>query len=272
MQANLNIEQKSDSFSSEFSPNISVFEKPEESVSLKEFGLHVLEVTKGYNSSRTFYDSEPKENNPSWLLFVLLFSFSLFTFVRAFHRKRLKLLTKSLLSWKFGKQIIRYEKLYTHPVNFALVVNFLISIPLFFAICFNQYTGSLFSLSSISIILACYLLGFAIFKLLVYKFSAWVINCSEEMKEYIFQANLIAKFLGLTFSVLTILLCYSFIDFKILFSIGISVLIVGIGLQLIRGFLIALQKSKDLILIILYLCTLEFLPLIIMGKLVLNEL
>lgn len=268
-----NIEQSTDTIGSEelqsfdLTPN----EVIEENYGLEEFGKEAYSSTIIYHQNKVFYPSDLKENNPNWLVLVFILCFGLTAFVRGFHRKRLGLLTNALVNWKFGKQIIRYEKLYTHPVNIALALNFLIATPLFFALCYNQLSNRLISLFNLSLLLAAYLLLFSLLKLITYKLSAWVFNSSEEIKEYIFQTNLIAKFLGLVFIVLALLLCYSKVNFQILLWVGIAVLIIGIGLQVIRGFLIGLQKSKDLILIILYLCTLEILPLIILGKIVLNE-
>lgn len=274
LQDSTSIHYSTDSLSSDTIElfDLSPTETVDDSYWFKDFANDVYNTSSEYLQNRTFFNGESKERLPGWLAIAFLCCFALTAFVRGFHRKRLNLITKTLLNWKFGKQIVRYEKVYTHPVNIALIINFLIATPLFFALCYNEFSQNLIGLFNLGLIFSIALILFGIAKLALYKFSGWVFHSSEEMREYIFHVNLIAKFLGIIFFILTIFLAYSPINHLLIWWTGISILYIAIGLQILRGTLIGLQKSKDLILIILYLCTLEILPLLVMGKLVLNEL
>jgi hypothetical protein len=243
----------------------------------KDFVTDVLQSTQAYLESRIYFDGNPLEenyfkSNALLIILILILGISLIAFVRSFHRKRLKLISKALVNWKFGKQIVRYEKVYTHPVNVVLVLNFFLLGGLFFSFLILEITESTFSLLSILSISMLGLITFSVVKLIIYKFTGWVFKSKEIVTEYIFHVNLINKFLGFVFLVLCLVLSFSKLQHEPIYWIGITAIIISIGLQTFRGIFIGLQKSKDLILIILYLCTLEILPLLLMGKLILNEL
>jgi hypothetical protein len=243
----------------------------------EEFVSDVLVSTSDYLESRTFFEGKTFEENSftnksPWLVIILIICFSLIAFIRGFHRKRLKLISKAFINWKFGKQIVRYEKVYTHPVNIALVLNFHISTSLFFSfLIFDFIEPSVPPLKLLGIsMLAIFI--YSIAKLIIYKFTAWTLESKELVNEYVFHVNLINKFLGLIFLVLCLFLSFSKVPYEPIYWVGISAIIISIGIQTIRGVFIGRQKSNDLIFIILYLCTLEILPLLIMVKLILNEL
>lgn len=202
----------------------------------------------------------------SWILFLLLFSLGSLAFVRGIYRKRFSMLFQTFINWKLSKQIIRYEKVYTHPVNLLLLLNFIICVPLFFAIAslkeYNLHIPSFRLFISILIPLILYLLA----KFFSYQFSAWLLKEKEAIDEYVFQTNLFNKYVGVLFLILSILLIYSPISSTILFNIGLLTLLFFLVFQLIRGVIIGIQRAKSLHLIILYLCTLEILPWLVLGK------
>ncbi len=201
-----------------------------------------------------------------WMLFVLLFGFFCIAFTRSAYRKRFTMLFQTLLNWKLSKHIIRYEKVYTHPVNILLTLNFILCIPLFFGISRKWHLSLNEGIEVSFFMILLPLLSYLVIKLLSYKFSGWLFNMQEPIEEYIFQANLFNKYLGVAYLILTTLLIYSTIPFHILFNTGVTILILLLVFQLIRGVIIGLQSGNALFFIILYLCTLEILPWMILGK------
>ncbi len=235
-----------------------------------EFKQLALEKTIAYQKGQVRFQGASHQVQSGWILGLILFCFGLLAFIRSFHRKRFNLISKILFNWKLGKQIIRYEKVYTHPVNLALIANYLIASSLFFAFCFLNTkigTAEFFSLSSWFFL---FLLTYQLVKFILYLFSAWLFEQEDLIKEYLFHVNLLAKFQGIAFLLLLLLASYSSIAILPLTWIGIGLFCLSLAIQLLRGTRIGLQKSKGLILIILYLCTLEILPLLILVKAGLN--
>jgi hypothetical protein len=185
---------------------------------------------------------------------------------RSFYRKRFKLLFKTIFNWKIAKQIIRYEKVYTHPVNLMLTGIFLISSPLFFGFFVGEglfYSDNYFK-TVVSIATA--LLAFLILKLLAHYFFAWLFNSKASIEEYIFQSSLVNKIYGIVNLALLICLLYTNLSISWLFTISFFFLLLLLIIQILRGFLIGLEKGTPIQLIILYLCTLEILPWFLMAK------
>lgn len=185
---------------------------------------------------------------------------------RSFHRKRFKLLFKTIFNWKIAKQIIRYEKVYTHPVNLMLTGIFLISCPLFFG--FFVQDGSFASDSYLKTVIniASALFAFLLLKLLAHYFFAWLFNIKASIEEYIFQSSLVNKIYGIINLVLLICLLYTEVSLSILLFSSLVILFLLLVIQILRGVLIGLEKSTPIQFIILYLCTLEILPWFLMAK------
>lgn len=231
----------------------------------------IYKVSKVYKESVPYQAGIAKQTFvQSWMLILLLFGFGSLAFVRAVYRKRFSMLFQAFVNWKISKQIIRYEKVYTHPVNLLLMLNFVISIPLFLSVYYvksnqpEQETLQLFVLFLIP------LLAYLLIKLMAYQFTAWLLEEKEAMEEYVFQTNLFNKYLGVVYLFLASLLIYSPIRVEYLYYSALIILLFFLVFQLIRGALIGVQQKKNLFLIIVYLCTLEILPWLVFGKWVNN--
>lgn len=204
----------------------------------------------------------------AWILILLVVLFAGLAYAKAIYSKRFNLLAKTVINWKVAKSIIRFEKVYSHPVNLILNTIFILSAALFLGLCFsikysNQPLDSYFFLGLLGPITS-----YLISKLILYKFSGWIISDSEIIEEYVFQANLFNKILGVILLLINSLLIYSSINAGILISIGFSSFLLLFFLQLTRGVFIGREKGVKYLPIILYLCTLEILPWLILIKLV----
>jgi len=240
---------------------------------LNDWANDIYFVAKEYYRSIPYEQGIPNENIAEpWMLFLILLGFLGLAYVRAVHRKRFSMLFQTFINWKLSKQIIRYEKVYTHPANLILTFNYLFCIPLFFSLGYKIISSSQFSVVQLFFIIQLPLLFYILIKFLAYRFSAWLFDEREIIEEYVFQANLFNKYLAVSCLILSTLLLYSPISPKILVGIGLSTLFLFLLFQVIRGLIIGIEGGKSLYLIILYLCTLEILPWLILGKWINNGL
>lgn len=198
-------------------------------------------------------------------LLLSLLGISFIAVVIAFYRKRFSLLVNVFVNWKLSKQIIRYEKVHSHPVNILLMITFVIFFPLFYSLSISILKPDLDFLELLRMSSLFILLYFAV-KLMLYQFSAWLFEEKELFGQYIFQLNLYTKLMGILLLFLWIFLVYSPISTQVLFNISLLILLLFLALQTYRGFIIGRSEGKHLLLIILYLCALEILPWLLIYK------
>ena len=190
--------------------------------------------------------------------------------VLAFYRRRFNLLLNTFFNWKLSKQIIRYEKVHSHPVNIILLILFMGFFTLFYALSYSMVNQSMDFLALAQSI-GLFLLVYTLAKLALYHFSAWLFDEGEVINLYLFHINLHSKFMGISLLVLWIFLIYAPIPASILLNISLVILVLFLGFQTYRGIVIGRSEGKNLLLIILYLCTLEILPWLLIAKSVKND-
>ena len=137
-------------------------------------------------------------------------------------------------------------------------------VPLFFCFFLQAKAGGTYLFHFIITFLPLILYLFT--KLLLYKFSAWLFGEEEALEEYLFQTTLFNKYLGVVYLILTTLLIYSSVKIEVLYYSGLIMLALFLLFQLVRGFIIGIERGSNLLFIILYLCTLEITPWLILGK------
>lgn len=225
------------------------------------------------DNSNSFYHGIPKSNtNLNWSFLVLIFCLFLFAISKARFSKRLNLLFKSLKSWKFGKQIIRYERVYSHPTNIALLLIFLFSFSLFVQkVILAENFGNIAEIPfffMLSIILVLYFF----IKFLMFFSIGKIFGISEISNEYFFHILLFLKFSGVLLLPATLIYLYSSSANQLGLWLGISILIIAYFARIVRGVLIGLQANEKIYVIFLYLCSLEILPALVIGKFIKNML
>ncbi|MAY82672.1 MAG: hypothetical protein CMP59_00925 [Flavobacteriales bacterium] len=235
-----------------------------ESQSIGEWSesLYQAEIEKSQESTLA---GEAVVHSYGWgFLMISILGVGILAAVIAFYRKRFELLLGVLFNWKLSKQIIRYEKVHSHPVNILLMLAFLIFFPLFFAKIGSELSKYDFIFLWQRILM--YLVIYFVVKLILYRFSAWLFDEGSLINKYVFQLNLYSKFMGVLLIGMWILLIYSPIGIDYLFNFSMLILILFLTLQTARAFMIGRSEGKSLYLIILYLCTLEIVPWILIIK------
>lgn len=239
----------------------------EQHYSKAEWVEDVVAYNAYYNSQINYKQGVLKHSLvENWMLFILLFGFTSLAYVRTMYRKRFNMLVQTFSNWKVSKQIIRYEKVYAHPVNILLTINFILCFPLFFCLWAAALLEINYSLIPLYFSILGPLLIYIVLKLLVYKGSGWLVALNEPIEEYVFQANLFNKYLGVVYLILISFMMYSPISSDFLAQTGLAILVIFLSFQLIRGVIIGIENGINLYLIILYLCSLEILPWLVLGK------
>lgn len=215
----------------------------------------------------SYQEGIPKNNSyQNWSIIILILCFIMLAFSKAKYAKRIDLLIKSLKSWKFGKQVIRYERVYSHPTNIILLLIFLFSTSLFIQKALLVDTFRDLSGLQLFFSIACLFVGIYLLKILILLSVGKIFEISEFTNEYIFHFLLFLKLTGVLLLPISIFYLYSSVGNTLSIWLGICILIAAYFARIIRAFLIGLQANEKLYTIFLYLCTLEILPSLVIGK------
>jgi len=213
--------------------------------------------------------------SPDWVLGVLVVIFLLLAWVRIYHLKRLNQLLQAFLYKLHVYTLLRSNDSMLKRINWGLNAIFVLTMSLFLYQFIEHYGVKLpfvETMNSFLVIVPLLLLLYPV-KSLVLQLSGWIFNDSEKITEYIFNIFLINKVLGLFLVPIVVLAAYLSFGQAMLLHVGVMLVVLCYIYRLFRGYFIG-RSAANLsgFYILLYLCTLEILPLIIIAKFVSSEL
>lgn len=213
-----------------------------------------------------FVPKEKNKNTNSWETILLLIALFLIAFTKAFSPTRFQQIFKSLFSYYSAQEVVREEKVFFHRANFSMFFLFVLTSSLFIGNVFGQgyfEALSVFNYLQIAaVILLIYFIKFTSSSIL-----ATVFSVSGMVSTYIFNVLIYNYLAGLLLLPCLVLMYYSpFNPSVILNYIIIPLLIIILTFRLLRLYVIGRENSVLNFYIILYICTLEILPLVVLGK------
>lgn len=206
----------------------------------------------------------------SWITLLLLGIFLLLAWINKVYRKRTVQLANAFVSNRFVQQIIREEGVLTGRGSLALNLATLLIVSMFLFQVVRWANPSHIMLSDglLYSAIAGGLTLWALAKLLLVSASGVLLKAENEVREYLFNMLLFNQFLGLV--LLPLVLCLAFIPggSGVGFVIAGGVLAAGVfAFRVIKaGYLGFANTNFSGMYIILYLCTLEILPLMLLIK------
>jgi len=208
-----------------------------------------------------------------WLTVVLFSCILLFATIRYSYIKYIKHLFTALVNYPTSIRLLQESSYPSSHVTYRLDVVFYLAFSIFIYQVLN-----IFELANASnkftfflIVLAAVLVYFTVKKFL-YKVVGIMFETNAETNEYVFNLNNSNRTLGLSLLPLVALISFSPMQTPVyvLFA-GIIVVILFQLVLLLRGIFILMRKQFSIFYLFLYLCTLEFLPLLLIYKIVVVE-
>ncbi|MCG6188249.1 DUF4271 domain-containing protein [Maribellus maritimus] len=208
--------------------------------------------------------------NTDWLTFVLIATFVLFASVRFSFSKYIDYLFQSVVNYSSSFRMIE-EKNYS-------ISSGAVRLEIFFYLTFSVFLFQLVSYFNFKSPFGSWILFLLLFgsvliyfvaKKMIYRAVGTVIEGWEETGEYLFNHDNFNRVAGLILFPIVVLI--SFIPFEsigFLIFTGCVILVVFYFLLLGRGISILLKKQFSIFYLFLYLCSLEFLPLLLIYKIV----
>ena len=212
---------------------------------------------------------EKTGNNTDWLTIILLLGLVLFASVKNSFSKYIKHLMQSVFNYSTARRMF-YEK--NNSVYFAslrLEIFYYIAVSVFLYQIAIHY-GIVFQFGKFYLFLICFVLLVAYYavKIVLYRFVGLLIERQPETGEYLFNMSNFNSIVGIFIFPVTVFIAFN--PFKItgiMIITGILLLLTFYFLLIWRGIKILLKKPFSIFYLFLYLCTLEFLPLLLIYKL-----
>ncbi|MBL6657333.1 MAG: DUF4271 domain-containing protein [Flavobacteriales bacterium] len=195
--------------------------------------------------------------NQEWVFILFIFFFSYITFLKYNYFSRFVLILKSPFSQKHANQFLREE---------SRSSNKLYLLPLFAAFLSMYVVAQSFSMVSF-IFHFSWIISFLFFKYLFLVWLAYIFQKKYQFEEIIFQSFLYERVAAIVIFPLLLLLFYTSIPQNLVLNFIYIFLVSFTIYKIVRmAYLSFFNSSFSKAHIIIYLCTLEILPLIILSK------
>ncbi len=206
---------------------------------------------------------------PDWLLGIVILSLVLLAWLKLFYHKLLDQIMQSLTNYQLSVKLLRDQNIFSKRVAIALNTNFILMGGAFAYLIFGYFNLRPFPLNDILSYL-CYvgcLMMLLLARFVVLHVTGYLFDSRHVFREYLHQIFLIYKNLGIYLVILVIVLAYIREDLRIYFVYpGIVLVFTAYFLRIFKGVRILLNKDVLIFYLILYLCTLEILPFLILYR------
>lgn len=170
---------------------------------------------------------------------------------------------------------MREELVFSHRVSVLLFLNFTLvgGLIIFCATKFYGWEVGGFEGWQRYLLIVGIVAGAYLFKLLVGAFMRRIFNDPGLIKEYLFELFLVNKAIGVLFLPFAVAVCFINVGrLNLLFSVAGITFVLFVIFRLIQGLRMSLSYPVSRVYIILYLCTLEILPFLVVWKLISIEI
>jgi len=211
--------------------------------------------------------------NQDWILGVILVMWMIFASVRVGFQKYLGQLFVSLFSFSAATRLYQERGYKTMYGALRLDLIFHLVLPLsvfqvasFYKVDLPGYPSILFFLAILLIIN-----GYLFIKILLFQLGGSIVMLKTQTEESVFNIRLYYKALGLL--LLPVVTVHSILDEVNFITIWVmaGLILIMYILSVIRSIYLGIRKDVSIFYLILYLCTLEILPLLLIFKLMSTE-
>ncbi len=207
------------------------------------------------------------QHHPLWIPAVLLMGLILMAWGRLFFRRRMEMIFRGVFAKNYANQLIREGNLFNERIGLVLFFIHLSMASLFVYLAIPLFdirqpeVGGLI----LYLFIAAAITGLWLFKVILVKLLSLLFNTAENSRELLANMYLYNLFTGIV--LMPALWGMAFADRAIFFYIGLLIIaliyIFRLGRQAVVGFTVNKFSGFHLI---LYLCTLEILPMIVLAK------
>ena len=201
-----------------------------------------------------------------WVPMILIGTFLVFAWVRLFYRRRMELIIRGVFAKNYANQFSREGNIFNERIGLALFVNYLAGISMFIYLSAPMLgLGAGIPPWLLYLAIVAFFYGFWLVKSLMVQVLSWMFSTGEHSRDLLMNMHLYNLFTGLVLLPLLPLMAYA----QPLVFFYISLIIIGLiyFFRFLRLGFVGIRFEKFSVFhLILYLCTLEILPLIVLAK------
>ncbi len=208
----------------------------------------------------------------NWTLIVGFISVLLLMVLTTYYKKFVNQVIITLVNFQLAEKMLREKNIIVRRAFFIMNINFVLMFSMFLLLIANYLNIRLTQSYYIDyIVILAITITVLLARLFILKITGTIFETSQAFNEQIHNNYLINKNLGLIMLPLVFTAIYSApLISKILLLAGTILLSLATMYKIIRGFQIILRNGVLLFYAILYLCTLELLPLAIGSKILIS--
>jgi hypothetical protein len=205
----------------------------------------------------------------NWPFFVFIFIILLYIWIKVFYNKFFSFIANSLISYQLSAKLFQERNFLLRRVSFVLdiIYHIVLSIFLFEIFAYrNLYPLKLTSYNLFFLFLNILIL-FTLARSVVLGIFNSLFNTTPLITEYIHNNFIVNKSIGIVLFPVVIAIYYLPVKIAgLLYVAGIMIIGIGILFKIVRGYQLIIRKDVLFSYLILYLCTLEILPLFLGYK------
>lgn len=208
---------------------------------------------------------------PDWVFPMLVLIIVAFAWLRAFYNKYFIQIVTAFFNNNLTNQIVRDENILVQRASILLnlVFNLVAALFLYFvSVHFNWTPAGIGIGLNRYLFFALVVSAVYAMKFLMLKICGYLFNLDREMAAYIFNIFLVNNLLGILLIPIVAVLAFS-VTINVTWVIYGSVALISVAFlyRIVRGFFIGITSPvSSLYYLFLYLCTLEFAPLLVLIK------
>jgi hypothetical protein len=210
-----------------------------------------------------------------WILLLVLLTFFTVGWIRYFYGKVYLQTVRAAISYRESNRLFVEQNSLAKRVSFALNLVFFINFSLFIELAYNRINplADAADRFNIFLIIIALLAGFILVKSILYWIMGFLFDSATIVREYVFSGSVYNKLAGIAYLPIILSIPYISESYRyILVNIGLIMFFLLYGLQLVRGIQIIFKNNSSWFYTILYLCTIEILPMLLLYKLVMSIL
>lgn len=213
-----------------------------------------------------------KLSHLNWTLMVGLLCVILLLILKTYYKKLTSRILNTLVNFQLADKILREKNMIVRRAFFIMNLNYVLVVSLFILLLSTYFEFRITSNYPLDyLLISAVIIGILLVRLFVYYLTGYLFERLPSVVEHIHMVYLVNKNLGLGLLPVSFIAIYTEARFsEILLFFGIGILAIATVYKLIRGFQIIFRSGVLLFYSILYLCTLEVLPLLLGAKLIIS--
>ncbi len=208
-----------------------------------------------------------------WILGIFLVISLLFIWIRLFYGKYFATLASAVSSFQMSAKLFRERNVLVRRVSIVLdfIYFVMLSVLVYELVTHFNWISSPMSQFNLYMLLLNIIIIYSLVRIALLRITSHLFLQRSLFSEYIHNTLVINKGTGIVlFPIVITARYFPFPLISLVLAIGLGILILGAIWKIIRAYQIIRRKNVVLFYLILYLCTLEFLPLLIGYKVIIS--